>query len=974
MPGAGNRPAAGPVAAKSGHRCHDRKVAPRGAAALVGRDADVAALVAAAGEARAGEPRGVVVAGEAGIGKTRLVSEVVAGLEDALVLTGHAVDMSTGEIPFGVLADTLRDLRQHSGEDALRPAERVALGPLLPGGTGAGVREPARILAAALDLLTRLCADRLLVWVVEDFHWADSATRDLVNLAVRTVRGRLLVVITVRTGDPPRTFTADVTLAEQVGALIRVPHVRHLELSRLTDGEVQSVVRLLADDLSPEVLRSVIRLSDGVPFVVEELTTAHGRLAATTVAAALTGRVGQLRPEARRLVEAVTIGDGHLRISLVEQVLDQPDEALDAALAEAVAAGVLTSDHSRDQVGFRHALVREAVDQDIGPGARRDWHRRWAEVLEENASTLAPDPAALALAEHWHRAGDAARSVSTAFAALPAARRTGDPEYRLELWRRILEGLDEGDRSSPVGQLTRRQAIGEAMRRAIASDDVLLPFLHTVERQPLQRPERLLVDAVWPVVGTAKVGVREYGPSLRAATEIDWLAEPPDALTRAALLHLGRFLPPSERDRADALLDRAESLAESDGDHDLLFDVAQARSHRHTRAGEVAGAIRVLEQAWALLGPDDRSRRLGFAGDLAWNYAMLGRHQAADVLLSTLLETTPHLETLAELWEHVVENAMFTWLCIGEWAKARRTLDRAAVWWPDDVRMSNLRLAHLDLLEQGTTDERRWRERLGVPISGGPDENDVQHLVAQAAGMRGDLVAMRDLSAPIWDDPGDDHDVVPPAVVNLSRLEVDAAVEGPDRPGRADAAEHLARMSEALTAQPHPLPHDDAARTELAAQLDRFHGRDPREALEAALVTWDRLDHVPDVAVTRLSLAEAHAEAGDRDTARAHLVEGRRIATDLGAQPWIDRAARIAHHYGFATRARRPEDVLTRREAEVLALLAEGRTNKQIAETLFITAKTASVHVSRIMAKTGASNRTEAVGIARRQGLLGTDR
>lgn len=327
------------------------------------------------------------------------------------------------------------------------------------------------------------------------------------------------------------------------------------------------------------------------------------------------------------------------------------------------------------------------------------------------------------------------------------------------------------------------------------------------------------------------------------------------------------------------------------------------------------------------------------------------------------------------MWEHLVENAMFTWMCTGQWTKARETLDAAAVWWPDAVRMSNLRLARLDLLESGATDERRWREHVDVPIPNGPDVTDVHHVLAHAAGLRAEFVAMRTLSAPLWEDPDIYFDVLFQAVVDFSRLECDAAIEDPDRPDHAAAAEHLARMSDSLASRRYPLVHDEAARTELAAQLDRIHGRDPRDALQATLQAWTQLDHLPDVAVTHLSLAEANAEAGDREAARSHLTEGRRIASELGARPWIDRADRIAHRYGFTTRTRSPEDVLTNREAEVLALLAKGHTNKQIAETLFISTKTASVHVSRIIAKTGASNRTEAVGIARRRGMLdATDR
>lgn len=946
-------------------------MAPQQVARLVGRARDVAALVAAADQARAGDPRGVVVTGEAGIGKTRLVSEVVAALDDALVLTGHAVNMSTGEIPFAVLAETLRDLRHRIGREALSPAERAALGPLLPGGTGSGTVEPARILSAALDLLTRLCADRLLVWVVEDLHWADSGTRDLVNLALRTVRGHLLVIVTVRTDDPLPASAAQVESEEQVVALARLANVRRLDLARLTDDEVHTVIRLLADDLPPAAMRSITRLSDGVPFAVVELTAARGSRGARTVSTALAARVARLGPDARRVVEAAAIGDGHLRISLVEQVAGPVVEAVDAALAEAVASGLLVRDHGRDRLEFRHALLREAVDAEIGPGARRDWHRRWADALEVRRGTLADDPAAIAVAEHRHRAGDVARSVSAAFAALPAVERTGDLDLRLELWRRILEGWDRRDPSTAVGQLTRREALGVALRRPITSDDALLGFLRTAERQPLRPPERLLVEAFRPLLGTPKTGVREHDLVRRAATEVDWLSEPPDALTRTALVALGHLLPPEDDERADLFLDRAEELTEDD--LQLRLDVAKARADRCTRTGDVAGAVRVLERAWKLIGPDDVDRRLAFSGDLAWNHTLMGHHRAADALVTAQLENTPRPETRAELWEHVVENAVYTWTCTGAWARARRTFERAAVWWPDDVRMSNLWVAHLDLLEHGVTDEERWREHAGLPISGGPDASDLRHLLARAAGLRGDLGAMRDLSAGIWIDPRSVGDVVPAAVVNLSRLEADAVVEHPDRSDREAGAEHLQRMAEALDSRSRALAHDEAARLELAAQTARFHGRDARAALEAALEAWARMDHLPDAGVTHLSLAEAHARAGSRDIAREHLEEGRRIAVELGARPWLARAAAIAQRYGFTTRAQRPEDVLTAREAEVLTLLAEGRTNRQIAETLFISAKTASVHVSRVITKMGASNRTEAVGIARRRGLVDTD-
>ncbi len=208
-------------------------------------------------------------------------------------------------------------------------------------------------------------------------------------------------------------------------------------------------------------------------------------------------------------------------------------------------------------------------------------------------------------------------------------------------------------------------------------------------------------------------------------------------------------------------------------------------------------------------------------------------------------------------------------------------------------------------------------------------------------------------------------------VVDAARTEADAAVAGSARDDQApprrltwdDRREAPARFRRyGRLGEVWPL--------DLAAQLDRFHGRDARPALEAALAGWERIGHVPDVAVTHLSLAEAHALHGDREAARRHLSAGREIAARLEARPMLARADALADRYALASRERRTTDVLTDREAEVLALLAEGRTNAEIAATLFMSPKTASVHVSHIIAKLGAGNRTEAAATARRQGLL----
>jgi DNA-binding CsgD family transcriptional regulator len=230
---------------------------------------------------------------------------------------------------------------------------------------------------------------------------------------------------------------------------------------------------------------------------------------------------------------------------------------------------------------------------------------------------------------------------------------------------------------------------------------------------------------------------------------------------------------------------------------------------------------------------------------------------------------------------------------------------------------------------------------------------------------------MRSWLAPAWveDDFLLSDDQLWAAVLVAARAEADAAIAG-DRDDRAEAEAHLSRIQGAADRFRRYGALGQVWPLDLAAQLDRFHGRDARANLEAALAGWERIGHVPDAAVTHLSLAEAHAIHGDRESARRHLSAGREIATHLDALPMLKSADALAERWALASRERRAADVLTGREAEVLALLAEGRTNAEIADTLFMSPKTASVHVSHIIAKLGAANRTEAAATARRQGLL----
>lgn len=952
--------------------CDDRGVAALPESPLVGRDAEVAAVLGAAGDARAGEGRCVVVTGEAGLGKTRLVTEAVRRMvatdDPPLVLVGHATDMTTGEIPFGVVADTVRDLLHQRGPDALTEHEREALAPLLPG-EATGRADPVGLIGSALDLLDRLSNEGLLVWVVEDLHWADAATRDLVNLAVRTLRGRILVVLTVRTDDPDRPPDLAAAVTAYVAGLARLPGTVRLDLVRLTEPEVHRQLASLAADLSPARRRHIARLSDGVPFVVEELAAAGDRPG--SAGAAVTGRLQRLGAETRRLVDAAAVGDGHLRISLLEQVVDATPEELDAALAEAVAAGVLVLDPDVDVVGFRHALLRDAAHRALGPGARRSWHRRWAEVLEANPGVLAADLTLLTIAEHWHHAGDVSRSLDAAYAAVPAARRTSDLSGQYSLWSRIFECWDHRDPAAAVGRLTLRDAVGQALRRPLNTmpHPVLARFWSSLEGLPLDPATRSVVRMSFMLAHASKT---QSGDTtlLDEMLAHGWLEQPPDDLTQAALAMICGAPAMSDTGQDAAYLGRAVEIAEAEGDPDRLAGIAIMRGFNVEYHEGPSRAVEVMEGDRDLVAAGDPGHQIAFAGNLAWSLIKLGRHERADLVLSEQLERQAHLEARPSAWEHLVENATFSCLCTGQWQRARQLVADAAPWWTDDVRLSHLHIARLDLRQHGTTDRRRWLPHLDVPVVNGPSVAEVRGLLAVAAGLDGDLTGMRELTKPVWSlrDPGVLESLWF-TLSSLARIEADHWTRATPA-DRGPAAEHWSMIQEAAARCSDEGDLDAAWRLELAAHRSRIDGDDARDDLEAALEAWERIGHVPDATETRIRLADEHARHGDRSAAREHLGVARQSAEHLEAGRLVTLCDEVAARHGLSGRDRRREDLLTAREAEVLGQLAAGRTNAEIAKTLFMSPKTASVHVSHIIAKLGAANRTEAAAIAHREGLV----
>jgi predicted ATPase len=246
---------------------------------FVGRGTELAALVAALESAVAGAPAVVLVGGEAGVGKTRLVEEAAerARSDGARVLTGSCIELGGEGVPLSPLVDALRTLMRVMDRDVLEgflgPA-RPDLARLLPELDPQAANAPApggesssgRLLELVFGVVQRLAADRPLMFVIEDLQWADRSTLDLVSLLVRALRGvRVLLVLTFRSDEIHRSHALRPLIAEWE----RVRSVRRLELPRFTRDEATRQLEAILGTPPPRSLvEPLYERSEGNAFLI----------------------------------------------------------------------------------------------------------------------------------------------------------------------------------------------------------------------------------------------------------------------------------------------------------------------------------------------------------------------------------------------------------------------------------------------------------------------------------------------------------------------------------------------------------------------------------------------------------------------------------------------------------------------------------------------------------------------------------
>src|SRR5688500_2542898 len=407
---------------------------------FVGRADELAALEGALGRAAAGVPAFTFVAGESGVGKSRLVAElegraVAAG---ARVFVGHCLELGGAAIPYAPLVDALRPIARELADcgsdvaDALPPATRAALADLMPefsAGTGSapdgdGVHQ-ARVFEALLGLIERLGRVQPVVLVLEDLHWADQSTRDFLTFLVRSARDEpLSLVVTYRSDELHRRHPLRPLLAE----LERTPGVDRLGLERFSRDELAAQISAILEAPAPDELADrLFERSEGNPLYTEELlaASADGCLELPeTLRDLLVARVERLPEPAQEVVRTVSV-EHPMRHALLAALSHLDEAELLAGLREAVAHQVLVTGPG-ESYAFRHALVGEAVYGDLLPGERSALHARLAETVDARHELMGDMPAAGVagvLACHWNAAHDVPRALGASVAAGLASKR-----------------------------------------------------------------------------------------------------------------------------------------------------------------------------------------------------------------------------------------------------------------------------------------------------------------------------------------------------------------------------------------------------------------------------------------------------------------------------------------------------------------------------------------------------------------------
>lgn len=930
-----------------------------------------------------------LLGGDAGVGKTRMLTELGARAEasGARVMLGHFLDLGDSSAPYLPLTEMFARLAQEDHALAQRlVADRPLIGAMLPEFYRRDLpadlpTDRGSLFDTVHMVLEELAEVSPVVAVWEDAHWSDRSTRELLTfLFTRGFSGPVSLVVSYRSDDLHRRHPLRPKLAEWG----RLAGVRRFSLGGLSDDAVLALLRAMHPKKSGADLSTIVTRAGGNPFFAEELAAAALDAGALPdeLADLLLMRLDALADSPRSVIRAASVAGRSVDHDLLAWVVDLSTAELDGALRAAVDSNIVET-ASDGRYTFRHALLGEAVFDDLLPGERVQLHARFAEALRDRRG---PGVAA-ALARHARGAGLRELAVQASVRAGAEAMATAGPADAVRHFEDALTTLAEGRGGSEPDEAERVELVVKLADALVAAGDPhraahLLDELqrcHTGGRAERAALVHDLVRAQW------LADLPELNqPLLEEA--IGWLEEAGQSplLVRMYALLARVLMEQSEFDEAMLAASRAEALARDLDLPEVLTDAMTTMARLDGFGGDPEGAEKSLEEVLQRAADTgDATAEMRAWHQLARLRARMERPR--DAYRTHLQGFRRAIATGQKTFPISIENramgAMYA-LMVGESEQADELLVVGAEALPPPVEAQ---LVAVRMVRDAARGERGvldalplvrplWRRDMFVCVHSASAAIDV-------LGGRGDLEAMLALHDEVvgvfveaWQMPYFDARIHWSAVAigHLATAAIHGSVGVRDHRGRVDSL--LAAAEQVTVHRP-----TDSLGVESRAWLSRAHAEAGRFAMagkgaapDDVISRWrdtvslfEESEIAYETARSRLRLAEVLAAAGDREEARRLMTQVADTARRIGAAELL-RAATPGANRGVAEGSEGAG--LTRREKEVLELVAEGRSNGEIAATLFISVKTVSVHVSNIMAKVGASSRTEAVAKVRGRG------